>query len=126
MAYCDNRCTRIPAMMVEAFFSQIYDEARDKSLAAAQTRGLRIKRHLCPDAVGLSGEQLSIGAALLVSTQTQTLLIFTSGAHGVEGFCDSSCRTGLLQGDKLFARLVTAKVVLLLTRVVSPYGLARL
>ncbi|WP_150326422.1 DUF2817 domain-containing protein, partial [Enterobacter hormaechei] len=59
-------------MTVEAFFSQTYDEARGKFLAAAQARGLRIERHLHPDAVGPSGEQLSIDTALLAPAQAQT------------------------------------------------------
>ena len=84
-------------MTVEAFFSQTYDEARGKFLAAAQARGLRIERHLHPDAVGPSGEQLSIDTALLAPAQAEALLIVTSGVHGVEGFCGSGCQTGLLQ-----------------------------
>ena len=58
-------------MTVEAFFSQTYDEARGKFLAAAQTRRLRIERHLHPDVVGPSGEQLSIDTALLAPAQAQ-------------------------------------------------------
>lgn len=113
-------------MTVEAFFSQTYDEARGKFLAAAQTRGLRIERHLHPDVVGPSGEQLSIDTALLAPAQAQTLLIVTSGVHGVEGFCGSGCQTGLLQDDELFARLAAANVALLLVHAVNPYGFAHL
>lgn len=113
-------------MVVESCFSETYDEARGKFLAAAQARGLNIERHLHPEMVGPSGEQLSIDIALFSPARAETLLIITSGVHGVEGFCGSGCQTGLLHDDELFARLATAKVALLLVHAVNPYGFAHL
>lgn len=113
-------------MTVEPFFSQTYDEARSKFLTAAQARGLRIERHLHPDAVGPSGEQLSIDIALFSPEVAEALLIVTSGVHGVEGFCGSGCQTGLLHDDELFARLAASKLALLFVHAVNPYGFAHL
>ncbi|WP_296227558.1 M14 family metallopeptidase [Ralstonia sp. UBA689] len=113
-------------MTVEPFFSQTYDEARGKFLAAAQTRGLNIEREIHPGAIGPSEEALSIDTALFSPAQAETLLIVTSGVHGVEGFCGSGCQIGLLHDDELFARLAAAKVALLLVHAVNPYGFAHL
>jgi len=113
-------------MTVEPFFSQTYDEARGKFLVAAEARGLQVERHLHPQAVGPGGEVLSIDTALFAPAQAKTLLIVTSGVHGVEGFCGSGCQIGLLHDDELFARLAAAKVALLLVHAVNPYGFAHL
>ncbi len=113
-------------MTVEALFSQTYDEARGKFLAAAEARALSGERLIHPQAVGPAGEPLSIDTALFTPAQAETLLIVTSGVHGVEGFCGSGCQIGLLHDDDLFARLAAAKVALLLVHAVNPYGFAHL
>ena len=100
-------------MTVESFFSQTYDEARAKFLTAAQARGMGVERHLHPDALGPSGEPLSIDTALFSPAQADSLLVVTSGVHGVEGFCGSGCQIGLLHDDELFARLAASGLALL-------------
>ena len=111
-------------MMVERFFAQTYDEARSKFLAAAQARGLGIERHVHPKALGPMSEPLTIDTALFSPPQAQSLVIVTSGVHGVEGFCGSGCQIGLLYDDALFARLTAANVALLFVHAVNPHGFA--
>lgn len=113
-------------MTVESFFSQTYDEARAKFLTAAQAQGMGVERHLHPDALGPSGEPLSIDTALFSPAQADSLLVVTSGVHGVEGFCGSGCQIGLLHDDELFARLAASGLALLLVHAVNPYGFAHL
>ena len=113
-------------MAVEQCFAHTYEDARDKFLAAAEARGLRIERHVHPHAVGPAGESLSIDTALFAPQRAQTLLIVTSGVHGVEGFCGSGCQVGLLHDDALFTRLVAANMALLFVHAVNPHGFAHL
>lgn len=80
-------------MAVEQCFAHTYEDARDKFLAAAEARGLRIERHVHPHAVGPAGESLSIDTALFAPQRAQTLLIVTSGVHGVEGFAVPAARS---------------------------------
>ena len=113
-------------MAVEHCFAHTYEEARSKFLAAAQARGLHIERHVHPHAVGPAAESLSMDTAWFRPQHAQTLLIVTSGVHGVEGFCGSGCQVGLLHDDELFTRLTAANVSLLFVHAVNPYGFAHL
>ncbi len=83
-------------------FAQTYGEARDKFLAAARARGARIFRDVHPSERGAQGEELSIDLAQTRRPECRaSLLLLTSGTHGVEGFCGSGCQVALLHDDGL-------------------------
>jgi Protein of unknown function (DUF2817) len=113
-------------MAVESFFSQVYREARTKFIEAAENRGMEVLRKYHPDEVGPDGEALSIDLALRSQENANSILVVTSGTHGVEGFCGSGCQTGLLNDSALLDELSEKKVALLLVHAVNPYGFAHL
>ncbi len=113
-------------MDVARHFAETYAEAREKFTAAARARGLEIERAIHPGQPGPDGEPLSIDSALFAPEGARSVLVVTSGTHGVEGFCGSGCQVGLLGDDLLFTKLTEARVALLLVHAVNPYGFAHL
>jgi hypothetical protein len=78
-------------MTVQNYFSATYVEAREKFLGASQALGMTVGRAFHPYKLGPDGEALSIDSALLAPGNARSLLVITSGTHGVEGFCGSGC-----------------------------------
>ncbi|SMG58566.1 M14 family metallopeptidase [Paraburkholderia susongensis] len=113
-------------MVVESFFSQTYAEARDRFIEAAEKRAMNVQRADHPDKLGPNGETLSIDVALYSPEHAKSVLMVTSGTHGVEGFCGSGCQTALLNDGMLFDELLDGKIALLLVHAVNPYGFAHL
>jgi hypothetical protein len=107
-------------------FAQTYGEARDKFLAAARARGARIFRDVHPSERGQEGEELSIDLAQLGDERANTLLLLTSGTHGVEGFCGSGCQVALLHDEAFVAAVERAGVSVLMLHALNPYGFSHL
>lgn len=87
---------------------------------------MEVLRKCHPDKVGPDGESLSIDLALHSPENASSIIVVTSGTHGVEGFCGSGCQTGLLNDSSLFDELSEKKVALLLVHAINPYGFAHL
>lgn len=103
-------------------FGARYAEARALFLDAASAAGARLEAHVHPDVHGAEGEALAIDLAFCEAPSATDLLIFTSGTHGVEGFCGSGCQIALLR-DASFRRFAAdAGVALLFVHAVNPYG----
>jgi hypothetical protein len=109
-----------------AVFARDYAEAREGFLAAVARRGLAAESALHPSRKGAQGEALAIDSVLLGPAHAPSLLIVSSGTHGVEGFCGSGCQRALLGDDDLLGRLSDGKVALLLVHAVNPYGFSHL
>lgn len=109
-------------MNAAAHFSQSYVEARDKFLAVARARGARIFRHVHPSVQGAQGEELSIDLAQLGNDKAPSLLLVTSGTHGVEGFCGSGCQVALLHDEAFLAAIDRSGVCVLFLHALNPYG----
>ena len=102
-------------------FARDYAEARGGFLAAAAARGLRVESAPHPRK-GVQGEDLAMDSVLLGPADAQSLLVVTSGTHGVEGFCGSGCQRSLLGDDELLKRIDAAKLAVLLVHAVNPWG----
>jgi hypothetical protein len=113
-------------MTVQNYFSATYVEAREKFLGASQALGMTVGRVFHPSRLGPDGEALSIDSALLSPDNARSLLVITSGTHGVEGFCGSGCQVGLLNDTDFLDELRDKAVALLLIHAVNPYGFAHL
>ena len=111
---------------LHAAFAADYAEARDKFNAAAAARSLPLERHEHPTARGARGEALSIDVALLGDTNAPTMLLLTSGMHGVEGFAGSGCQVGLMQDDSVRAAIAESGVTVVFCHAVNPYGFSHL
>ncbi len=106
-------------------FAANYAEARAGFLAAAKGLGLDVETALNP-LKGAQGEELATDAVLLGEAEAASLLIVTSGTHGVEGFCGSGCQRALLDDEDMHRRIEAAGVAVLLVHAVNPYGFSHL
>ena len=102
-------------------FSQSYQEARAKFLAAADTCGLSPQSHLHP-MLGRDGEPLAMDVVLDGARDARSLLIVSSGCHGVEGFCGSGVQTMLLRDAAFRQAAAQARVAVLHIHALNPYG----
>ena len=103
-------------------FSPAYAPARERFLRAAERRG----GSLCSypiDARGPDGEELAVDVARFGPADPESMLVVSSGLHGVEGFAGSAIQHQLLaaQLDSLDLPRDTG---VLLVHALNPYGFA--
>ena len=109
-------------MTASQFFSDSYDEARAKFLAALdQAGGTRLADFRNPGK-GPAGEALFTDVGRLGPADARKLLVLVSGTHGIEGFCGSGCHTGWLNGGH--GRKLPKDVAVLFIHAVNPHGFA--
>ncbi len=108
-----------------SYFAANYAEARAGFLAAVRKRNLAVHSVRNP-LEGAQGEDLATDCALAGVADAPSLLIVTSGTHGVEGFCGSGCQRALLDDDDLIRRIDAGRVAVLLVHAVNPYGFSHL
>jgi hypothetical protein len=111
---------------IPAAFAATYAEARDKFTRAVEARGSDVVRHVHPSARGAQGEELSVDLALLGDANARSLLVLTSGMHGVEGFCGSGCQVALLHDDMVVDAIKRGGAAILMYHAVNPYGFSHL
>jgi hypothetical protein len=102
-------------------FAHTYAEARAKFLAAA--RGARLESHPEPSR-GIEGEALAMDVARIGADDAPSLLIVSSGCHGVEGYCGSGAQVALLHDEAFRAKARRAGVALLFIHALNPWGFA--
>ncbi|MGR4868253.1 M14 family metallopeptidase [Variovorax sp. LARHSF232] len=107
-------------------FSSSYSEARDKFIEAAGHAGAQLEHHVLEGQVGAQGEVLAMDVALLGRAGASSLLVLSSGVHGVEGFCGSGCQLALLRDSGLLEQAEEHGVALMLIHAVNPYGFSHL
>ncbi len=104
-------------------FPDSYGMGRKRFLDAAKAAGARLEAHQHVRANGLRDEPLYMDVARLgPETAASSVLVLTSGVHGVEGHCGSGIQTGLLRDD-LHERLPDG-MALVMIHAVNPYGFA--
>lgn len=103
-------------------FSSTYAEARQKFIDAATAAGATLEAYVHPTAKGPNGETLSIDVARMGPANPHTLLITSSGVHGIEGFCGSGAQISVLN-EKLLADM-PAGVAVVHVHALNPYGFA--
>ncbi len=103
-------------------FAQTYAEAREKFLAAAQSRGLAVETHVLPGIAGAQGETLATDVVRVGPSEAPGLLVLTSATHGVEGFCGSGAQIALLADGALHGEIADSGVAVLFVHAVNPYG----
>jgi hypothetical protein len=108
-------------MSAESYFSQSYQEARTKFLAAAQAAGLMVETHGHP-LPGRDGEALAMDVARLGPADAKALLLISSACHGVEGFCGSGVQNALLADAGFHAAATRAGVAVLYVHALNPHG----
>ena len=108
-------------MDAAAHFSQSYEEARSRFLAAAEAAGLDVESHAHP-LLGRDGEALAMDVVLEGARDARSLLVLSSGCHGVEGFCGSGVQHALLRDAAWHALLRDSGVAVLYVHALNPWG----
>ena len=105
-----------------AHFSQTYAEARERFLAAASARALRVESHVLPDLRGADGEALAMDVVLAGDATAPDLLMLWSATHGIEGHCGAGCQTALLHDDAFLRAVDDAGAAVLFAHALNPHG----
>ena len=106
---------------VSQHFSQSYQEARAKFLAAADAADLDAFSHPHP-LLGRDGEALAMDIVREGPSDAASLLIISSACHGVEGFCGSGVQSALLSNAEWRKTAAAAGVAVLYVHALNPYG----
>lgn len=114
------------ALDVPGAFSACYAEARDKFVQRCRALGRDVESHVHPRARGADGEALAIDVAAFGPPDAPSLLVVSSGMHGVEGFVGSGCQVALLQDDLFAAAIAKAPVAVAFVHAINPYGFSHL
>ena len=102
-------------------FAHSYDEARRKFLAAAEAADLDVMSHAHPMR-GRDGELLAMDVVRDGPADAASMLIITSGCHGIEGYCGSGVQVALLHDAPWRALAHGAGVAVLYIHALNPYG----
>ena len=106
---------------VSTHFSQSYQEARGKFLAATEAADLDVQSHMHP-MLGRDGEPLAMDVVRDGPLDASKVLIISSACHGVEGYCGSGVQVALL-GDAAWRRAAhEAGVAVVYIHALNPYG----
>lgn len=106
--------------MAESYFSNSYSKARERFLAGADSRQIKVVTYPHPLS-GPSGETLSTDIARIGPEQASRVLILESSLHGVEGYPGSALQAAAL--DKITLPQ-DGDVALLLVHAINPWGYA--
>jgi hypothetical protein len=107
-----------------AHFPGDYQSARRAFLAAAERRATRVASHPIRRR-GPRGEELAIDTAYIGPQAPETLIVVTSGTHGVEGFAGSAIQHRFL-AEQLDGFAPPAAMGILVIHAVNPFGFAHL
>ena len=102
-----------------SYFSEDYFIARNRFIEAGRSAGA-IMDQLNLNERGPKGELLTIDIAWLGSQTPKTVLLHTSGVHGVEGFAGSAIQLRILENPPR----PPADTAIIFVHVLNPYGMA--
>jgi len=105
------------------YYSDSYNELRNKFLTATHSNRGRIESYRCP-VDGPNAEALYIDVAYFGSNNPKSILVLGSGTHGVEGFAGSAIQTGLLREG--IVSTLRPHVGMIMIHTINPYGVAHL
>jgi hypothetical protein len=103
------------------YFTRTYSDARTRFLEAAEAAGGSVTSLENPHQ-GPDGERLFTDVAVFGPRDATSILVVSSGTHGVEGFAGSGVQSGLLQ-EGIAGRLPNG-VQLVMIHGINPYGMA--
>jgi hypothetical protein len=107
---------------VARYFASDYGEARSRFCYWTQMRGFE----LTPYMIGQTGphrEELSIDVARIGDAVARSVVVVSSGLHGVEGYFGAAVQMALLQDDN-FVWDLPRDVALVMIHALNPWGFA--
>jgi len=108
-------------MAAEKYFSQSYQEARQRFRDCAAAAGAAMETRAHPLS-GPDGEALAADLAWLGPSDAERVLVTMSATHGVEGFCGSGAQVGWLESG-LFREQPSGTAHLFI-HAINPHGFA--
>ena len=108
--------------VLSRYFSDTYQEGREKFLAACARAGLEVDTHTHPSVKGPRGEELCMDTAWIGPANAPRVLLMSCGTHGLEAAAGSACMLQWLDNDG--PAEVPDGVAVLLVHAVNPYGWA--
>ena len=113
-------------MSASHFFSKDYFQARDrfiKSINELKVQGHQVSHDVITlDCKGPNQENLCIDIATIGSIDSDNLLLYSSGIHGVEGFAGSAIQLSVL--DQLKNANPISDYCIVFVHIINPYGMA--
>ncbi len=113
-------------MSAKHWFSNSYWEARKRfldSIEELKEKGFEILQEELPlNLKGPEDEDLIIDLAVVGSLESENLLLYSSGIHGVEGFAGSAIQLSVL--DKLKNQSSFTDYCIVFIHIINPYGMA--
>jgi len=113
-------------MSAKSWFSDDYQEARNRfldSIEDLKDRGFEVIQEQLPlNLKGPQGEDLIIDLAVIGSLESQNLLLYSSGIHGVEGFAGSAIQLSVL--DQIKKQQPFSDYCIVFIHIINPYGMA--
>lgn len=106
--------------MGSGVFSGDYDTARRKFREAAREAQATLQKYPL-DVAGSEGQELTIDVATIGEPNDGSVLVISSGTHGVEGFFGSAVQTAWLQSCREGFGL-RRNAAMVLVHAVNPYG----
>jgi hypothetical protein len=101
-------------------FSNSYVQARQRFLKAAQAVKADFQAHAIPSQ-GAQKEELTIDVATVGAKNPETVILLTSGLHGIEGYLGSAIQTAWLE-ELEKNPLSFNKTAVVLVHAINPYG----
>jgi hypothetical protein len=106
-------------------FSESYAQAREKFIGAAEAAGLPVESKPHP-ARGRDGEPLAMDVVRDGHPNAGSVLVLSSGCHGVEGYCGSGIQVAALRDAQWRAHARERGVAILYIHALNPYGFSHL
>lgn len=106
-------------------FSQDYQTARGKFLAAAAAAGAQVEHHRLPGFDGPDGKPLYMDSARIGPQDADVVVVSVCGTHGAEGFCGSAAQIDWLTHEAP-RKALPKGVATLLVHAVNPWGFAHM
>lgn len=107
-------------MALDEFFSENYDQAREKFRAACRRHGVDVATFEHPTERGPNGGSLTIDVAMFGRADAPNAALINTGTHGIEGFCGSAIVTQWIE-HREFDRLADG-VGALIIHAINPWG----
>ena len=122
LAACGCGPTLVPLGPPDKLFSINYHTARAKFLESAEAAQARVTSYEHPKKA-LNGKPLFVDVAVIGSDKASSVLLVTSGVHGVETYAGSAVQTGLLRSGLL--QKLRGNQTVVLVHALNPYGFDR-
>lgn len=109
-------------MSLSERFASSYVQSQARFLDAMAAHDPHHARWVLDGVTGLHGEALASDVALIGAPDSDSVIVVSSGVHGIEGYAGAGCQVSALRDEDLMRDLGRSGKALLLIHAVNPYG----